>query len=141
MAKLGIAEVSKNSGLSYDTIRYYEKIGLIPRAVRKENGQLEFDAIILDRLFFINCLKRTDMPLKEIQRYMNSVNKQESENCYEILKEHRRSIESQMNVINETLKIINYKIDNFERLKNSQTAERIAHANDDTLDESQERQD
>jgi DNA-binding transcriptional MerR regulator len=39
-----IAEISKRTGLSYDTIRYYEKIGLLPPAKRKENGQREYDA-------------------------------------------------------------------------------------------------
>ncbi|GGG78806.1 MerR family transcriptional regulator [Paenibacillus radicis (ex Gao et al. 2016)] len=134
MPKLAIAEVSHKSGLSYDTIRYYEKIGLIPRAKRKENGQLEFDENVVDRLYFINCLKRTDMPLKEIQQYMNSVNEQDTDSCYAMLKEHKRNIELQVDEINETLKIINYKLDNFERLKNSQHTAALAHANDNGLD-------
>ncbi|MFF2093365.1 MerR family transcriptional regulator [Paenibacillus sp. NPDC058174] len=130
MPNIGIAEVSKKSGLSYDTIRYYEKIGLIPRVIRKENGQLEFDEHIFDRLFFINSLKRTGMPLKEIQRYMNSVKVQDTDSCYAILKEHKCNIELQVAEINETLKVINFKLDNFERLKNSKQTAAIAHASD-----------
>ena len=128
-----IAEISKKTGLSYDTIRYYEKIGLIPRTKRKDNGQREFDKLDLDRLIFINCLKLTDMPLKEIQRYMNLVNEQDLESCYAMLDEHKRSIESQMAEINETLRIINFKLDNFNRMKNGDLEE-IVSVNDNGVD-------
>ncbi|NHN33438.1 MerR family transcriptional regulator [Paenibacillus agricola] len=47
-----------------------EKIGLLPPVKRKENGQKEYDKLDLDRFIFITHLKRTNMPLKEIERYM-----------------------------------------------------------------------
>ncbi|MGO4273718.1 MerR family transcriptional regulator, partial [Paenibacillus sp. TAF58] len=54
-----IAEISQKSGLSYDTIRYYVKIGLLPAAKRKENGHREYGRTHLERLIFISHLKRT----------------------------------------------------------------------------------
>ena len=48
-----IAELSKRTGLSYDTIRYYEKIGLMPPAKRTGNGQRRYDKLDLDRFIFV----------------------------------------------------------------------------------------
>ncbi|MRN55044.1 MerR family transcriptional regulator [Paenibacillus sp. LC-T2] len=91
-----IAEISKSTGLSYDTIRYYEKIGLLPPVSRKENGQLEYEKSDLDRLIFITHLKKTNMPLKEIERYMTWASDQNYVSCYNVLYEHKLKIETQM---------------------------------------------
>jgi DNA-binding transcriptional MerR regulator len=91
-----IAEISKKTGLSYDTIRYYEKIGLLPPVKRKENGQKEYEKLHLDCFIFITRLKRTHMPLKEIERYMTLASAQNYESCYSVLNEHKLKIESQL---------------------------------------------
>jgi DNA-binding transcriptional MerR regulator len=111
-----IAAISKRTGLSYDTIRYYEKIGLLPPAKRKENGQREYNKLDLDRFIFITHLKRTHMPLKEIERYMTWASAQNYESCYSVLYEHKLKIESQMAEMHATLGIMNYKLDHFQDL-------------------------
>ncbi|MFF2014553.1 MerR family transcriptional regulator [Paenibacillus sp. NPDC058177] len=129
MPTFTISEVSKKTGFSYDTIRYYEKIGLISRTKRKDNGQLEFDGHALERLIFINCLKRTEMPLKEIQRYMNLVDEQNLESCYVMLEDHKQNIESQIEERHETLRKIQFKLDNFNRLKNNRDLDELVRLN------------
>ncbi|MCL6458067.1 MAG: MerR family transcriptional regulator [Gorillibacterium sp.] len=109
-----IAEVSERTGLSYDTIRYYEKIGLLPPAKRKENGQREYDKLDLDRFTFVTHLKRTHMPLKEIERYMVFSSEQNYEGCYNVLYEQKLKIESEMAEMHATLGIMNYKLDHFQ---------------------------
>ncbi|WP_171647230.1 MerR family transcriptional regulator [Paenibacillus phytorum] len=111
-----IAEISKRTGLSYDTIRYYEKIGLLPPVKRKENGQKEYDKLHLDRFVFITHLKRTNMPLKEIERYMTLASARNYESCYSVLNEHKLKIESQMAEMHTTLEMMNYKLDHFKDL-------------------------
>ncbi|MBW7454528.1 MerR family transcriptional regulator [Paenibacillus sepulcri] len=109
-----IADISKNTGLSYDTIRYYEKIGLLPPAKRKDNGQREYDKRDLDRFIFITHLKRTHMPLKEIERYMTMASDQKYSSCYSVLCEHKLRIESELADMNATLEIMKYKMDHFQ---------------------------
>jgi DNA-binding transcriptional MerR regulator len=64
-----IGELSQRSGLSAHTIRYYEKIGLLPFADRDGSGQRDYDLTILSWIAFLGRLKLTGMPLKQIQRY------------------------------------------------------------------------
>jgi DNA-binding transcriptional MerR regulator len=63
-----IGEISKQTGLSYDTIRYYEKIGLLPPVKRQGNGHKEYDKLHLDRFKFISRLKQTHMPQSQTRR-------------------------------------------------------------------------
>lgn len=111
-----IAEISKSTGLSYDTIRYYEKIGLLPPVKHKENGQKEYGKLHLDRFVFISHLKRTNMPLKEIERYLTLATARNYESCYSVLSEHKLKIESQIAEMHATLEMMNYKLDHFNDL-------------------------
>lgn len=111
-----IAEISDQTGLSYDTIRYYEKIGLMPIIKRNKNGQREYDKEDLSRIIFVTKLKRTNMPLKEIEKYMTLASAHDYESCYRILNEHKRQIESQINEMQEALSVMNFKITHYEDL-------------------------
>ncbi|WP_308858091.1 oxidoreductase [Paenibacillus sp. R14(2021)] len=111
-----IADISKRTGLSYDTIRYYEKIGLMPPAKRTGNGQREYDQLALNRFTFIARLKRTHMPLKDIERYLTLAAAQNYEACYTILHKHKQEIEAQAEDINATLQEMSYKLNHFEAL-------------------------
>ncbi|WP_248761174.1 MerR family transcriptional regulator [Paenibacillus sp. ATY16] len=111
-----IAEISERSGLSYDTIRYYVKIGLLPPTKRKENGQREYGTVHLERLNFITRIKRTGMPLREIKRYMSLATAKNYESCYDVLYKHKHEIESQMVEIKATLELVNYKLEHFKDL-------------------------
>lgn len=64
-----IGEVAQRSGLSIDTIRYYEKRGLLPEAFRGPAGQRSYDASILHWIDFLKRMKASGMPLKEIAAY------------------------------------------------------------------------
>ncbi|MFF2911421.1 MerR family transcriptional regulator [Paenibacillus sp. NPDC057934] len=111
-----IGEISKETGLSYDTIRYYEKIGLLPPVKRQENGRKEYEKSHLDRFNFISRLKQTHMPLKEIERYMTLASDHNYENCYNLLNEHKLKIESQLSEIQATLKMVSSKMDYYTDL-------------------------
>lgn len=111
-----IAEISGKTGLSYDTIRYYEKIGLMPTIKRNKNGQREYDQEDLSRIIFVTKLKRTNMPLKEIERYMSLASAHDYVSCYRMLNEHKRQIESQIGEMQEALSVMNFKLTHYEDL-------------------------
>jgi DNA-binding transcriptional MerR regulator len=64
-----IGELGRRCGLSVDTIRYYEKIGLMPRPDRDFGGRRDYDPSILTWVEFIGRLKTTGMPLRDVRRY------------------------------------------------------------------------
>ena len=64
-----IGELAKRSGLSAHTIRYYERIGLLPYADRDQSSQRDYDASILIWIAFLGRLKTTGwVPLPTLQR-------------------------------------------------------------------------
>lgn len=64
-----IGELASRSGLSVYTLRYYERIGLLPRADRDAGRRRDYDASILTWIAFLMRLKATGMPIKDMLRY------------------------------------------------------------------------
>ena len=64
-----IGELARRTGLTAHTIRYYERIGLLPRAGRDGSGQRDYDGSILIWIEFLDRLKTTGMPIREMLRY------------------------------------------------------------------------
>jgi len=64
-----IGELAAKTDISVHTIRYYEKIGLLPRADRDQSRHRDYDVSILDWLRFISRLKTTGMPIRQMLRY------------------------------------------------------------------------
>ncbi|SDG53465.1 MerR family transcriptional regulator [Roseospirillum parvum] len=64
-----IGELAKRSGLSAHTLRYYERIGLLPQADRDAAGRRDYDASVLAWIAFLGRLKATGMPIRDRLRY------------------------------------------------------------------------
>ena len=65
-------EVAEQSGFSLDTLRYYERIGLLDRVERTSKGHRRFGKGDLDWLSVLRCLRETGMPIAEMRRYAES---------------------------------------------------------------------
>jgi DNA-binding transcriptional MerR regulator len=107
-----VKDISEKTGFSHDTIRYYEKVGILPSPGRKENGQREYTKQALARFIFVSQLKRTHMPLKTIEQYIMLYASQDFEACYQVLYEHKLRIQSQIEDLAHALDKMNYKLDN-----------------------------
>lgn len=66
MTTFRISEVTKQLGLSADTLRYYEKIELLPRISRNASGIREYDGKDISRLKFIQRAQKMNFSLAEI---------------------------------------------------------------------------
>jgi MerR family transcriptional regulator, copper efflux regulator len=66
MSIYSIGQVAKQSGISVETIRYYEKEGLLEEPERKESGYRQYKEEAIDRLTFIQQAKELGFSLKEI---------------------------------------------------------------------------
>ncbi|MBV7275638.1 MerR family transcriptional regulator [Clostridium sp. PL3] len=107
-----IGEFAKTTNLSIDTLRYYEKEGLIvPK--RKENGRRIYCEEDITWIAFIKRLKETKMPIKEIQKYakLRSIGDSTMIERMEMLVKHRTDLEKEINKANENLQKLNDKID------------------------------
>lgn len=66
-------EAVRRSGLSLDTLRYYERIGLLDRVARDRSGRRRFDDDDLTWLRVLVCLRETGMPIAQMRRYAELV--------------------------------------------------------------------
>lgn len=111
-----IAEVSEQYSISADTLRYYERVGLIPPVHRSESGIRDYDELDLRRVDFIKCLRKAGLPIEVLIEYMGLVQKgdQTIEARKEILKKQRDLLATRMEEMQKTLDILDHKIEVYE---------------------------
>jgi len=111
-----IAEVSEKTGVSPDTLRYYERVGLLPSVRRNEGGIREYDATDLRRIEFIKCMRRAGLPVETLIDYVQLVlqGDQTIEARKEILQEQRDLLAARIAEMQKTLDLLNYKISVYE---------------------------
>jgi MerR family transcriptional regulator, aldehyde-responsive regulator len=111
-----IAEVSEHYGLSSDTLRYYERIGLIPPVTRNESGIRDYGELDIRRVEFVRCMRSAGLPIEVLIDYMELVQQgdQTIEARREILKEQRELLAARMTEMQKTLDILDHKIEVYE---------------------------
>ncbi len=111
-----IAEVSERYALTPDTLRYYERIGLLPPVHRKEGGIRDYDELDLQRVDFIKCMRSAGLPVDVLIEYMALL--QQGDQTVEarkgILMEQRDLLAARMAEMQKTLDRLNYKINVYE---------------------------
>ena len=65
-----IAEVSKLLDISADTLRYYERIGLIPKIHRDKSGNRDYTELNCKWIKFIKCMRNAGMPIEILIEYV-----------------------------------------------------------------------
>jgi MerR family transcriptional regulator, aldehyde-responsive regulator len=112
-----IAEVSEQFGISADTLRYYERAGLIPPVHRNEGGIRDYDELDLRRVDFIKCMRGAGLPVEVLIEYMGLVQQGDKtiEARKEILIEQRDLVAARLEEMQKTLDRLNYKIDVYEK--------------------------
>ncbi len=63
------AEAAERSGFSIDTLRYYEREGVLPEVQRTAGGHRVYTDSELGTLEFLKCLRETGMPMERLRRY------------------------------------------------------------------------
>lgn len=111
-----IAEVSEKYGLSADTLRYYERVGLLPSVTRTESGIREFSEVDIKRVEFIKCMRSAGLPVEVLTEYIALVQQGDSTIVARkaILSEQRELLQARMREMQKTLDLLNYKIDVYE---------------------------
>lgn len=101
------------SGFSLDTLRYYERIGLLPRIGRTATGRRVFSEVDLKWLELLRCLRDTGMPVAEMLQFVRLMNDGAATvtERAEILTAHHQRVEDQISRLQGHLKQIRSKID------------------------------
>ena len=111
-----IQEVSERYGLSADTLRYYERIGLLPTVNRTESGIRDYNELDIRRVDFIKCMRSAGLPLEVLIDYMSLVQQGDStiETRKEILREQRALLAARIAEMQKTLALLDHKIQVYE---------------------------
>ena len=112
-----IAEVSEKYGLSVDTLRYYERVGLIPTVNRNDSGIRDYNELDLRRVDFIKCMRSAGLPVEVLIEYVALVQQGDKtiEARKEILIDQRKLLVDRMNEMQKTLDILEHKIEVYEK--------------------------
>lgn len=107
-----IAEVSQKFDLSVDTLRYYERVGLIEPVKRNSGGIREYSEDDLHRVEFIKCMRSAGLSIEVLIEYVRLLDQGDGtvEARKQILEEQRALLLDRMKQLQETLNLLDYKI-------------------------------
>ena len=112
-----IKEVSEKYELTPDTLRYYEKIGLINN-VPRSNGIRNYDEKSCKRIEFIKCMRSAGVQIDILLKYMKLLDLGKSTVMLrkDLLEEQRKKLLEHKNDIEKTIERLNYKIDIYNEI-------------------------
>ena len=114
-----IAEVSKEFGLPIDTLRYYERIGLIPPVSRSKGGIRDYKDIDRKWIEYIKCMKGAGISIEALVEYVTLFQQGVTKTCAarkEILIAQRQLIADKAEEMNKVLAMLDNKIANYETI-------------------------
>ena len=112
-----ISEVSKKYGISADTLRYYEKIGLIPPVPRNSSGVRDYDESSCQWVEMMKCMRSAGVQIDALVEYVKLF-QQGAETAAarkEILIGQRTRLKEQMDKIQDSLERLDRKIEGYEQ--------------------------
>ena len=114
-----IAEAAHQSGLSIDTLRYYERIELIDPPARDSGGRRAYSDDDLAWLNFLTKLRTTGMPIRLMREYakLRHQGLATATRRRQILVEHRKDVLDRIADLQTCLEVLNYKITNYEQIE------------------------
>lgn len=108
----------QQTGVSADTIRYYERIGLLPRVRRNKSGVRDFSEQDIAALEFIRCFRSAGMSVESLIEYMSLVEEGEGTEKarMKILEEEREKLISHIAELQAAKERLDYKIENYKNI-------------------------
>lgn len=113
-----IQEVSQKYDVTADTLRYYEKIGLLKKVKKDQSGRRDYQESDLQRLEFLKCMRSAGLGIQVLKRYMELIDEGDTtiQERKELLIQARSELIEKQERIQRSLDKLNYKIDNYEKL-------------------------
>ena len=115
---MNIKKVSEVTGISADTIRYYERIGLMPRVTRNQSGIRDFTEREIGLLEFVRCFRNAGVSVEALIDYVALLEEGEGteEARLAILKEQAEKLDARLEELQAARERLAYKIDNYQEV-------------------------
>lgn len=115
---LSITEVAERTGLSPDTLRYYEKAGLISPVGRSASGRRRYATADLSWIDFLLRLRDTGMSISDMQRFaeLRRGGDATTADRLALLREHRARLDRRIRDLQDSGRALDHKIDHYEHL-------------------------
>ena len=112
-----IAEVSRRFDISPDTLRYYEKIGLLPPVPRTKSGIRDYDEASCGWVELMKCMRAAGVQIEALIQYVELYQKGDEtlDARKALLIEQREQLTSRMTDMQHSLDRLNYKISLYEQ--------------------------
>lgn len=113
-----ISEAASRSGLSIDTIRYYEKQNLLPRIIRGPGGNRHFSAENVEWLVLLSSLRETGMPMKRMRNFARLYREGDAKLAErkEILLDHAMQLEERRAALDHCAELLAYKLKRYDAI-------------------------
>jgi DNA-binding transcriptional MerR regulator len=119
-----IQDAAAETGVSRDTLRYYERIGILPGISRSKSGHRRFTDDDMGWIKLVQCLRATGMPIEDLHAYAELVQQGDATapERLRLLQDHRRRIQEDMAELATTLDLVERKISGYDQLLARRTA-------------------
>ena len=107
------SEAARKLKLTKETLRYYERDGLLPPISKNKSGHRAYSETDMEWIFLIKCLRDTDMPIAKIKQYVSLLVDKGGESIperREILLEHKIVLAGKITLFQNLLQLIGQKI-------------------------------
>jgi len=114
-----IQSMAQRCGMTAHTLRYYERVGLIQPVGRAQNGHRRYSEADEAWLHFLHCLRATNMPIREMQRYaqLREGGDLTSLERRKILEDHQAGIAAQIVELQKAHALMTHKIANYRKIE------------------------
>ena len=112
-----ITEVSEEYGLTADTLRYYERIGLVPKVNRSSNGNRDYREEDCRWVHFIKCMRGAGVPIEVLIEYVSLFQQGDATKDVrtQLLIEERAKLAQRIEELQQTLHRLDFKIERYEQ--------------------------
>jgi DNA-binding transcriptional MerR regulator len=111
--------MAERCGMTAHTLRYYERVGLIQPVGRARNGHRRYSEADAAWLDFLHCMRATNMPIREMQRYAELREKGDATSLdrRKLLEDHQAEIAAQINALEKAHALLTHKISNYKLIE------------------------
>ncbi len=108
--------MAERTGVTIDTLRYYEREGLIVGIARSNNGHRRYRQSDVTWIGVLRCLRETGMTIDQLRRYceLGQQGSGTEPERIEMLAEHREQVEAQIAIGQEALRPIDHKLAHYK---------------------------
>jgi DNA-binding transcriptional MerR regulator len=113
-----IQRAAEETGVSRDTLRYYERIGVLPGIARSKSGHRRFSDNDMGWIKLVQCLRATGMPIEDLHAYAELAQQGDSTagERLRLLQAHERRIKADMEELTIALELVERKISGYDEV-------------------------